>query len=339
MKRLPLALAASFALSLACLAPIAHGDEQPAESPASLAAPQDPWGSLKHVKAGVLDVAYAEMGPADGPVVILLHGWPYDIHSYEKVAPALAAKGYRVLVPYARGYGGTRFLSDSTVRNGEPVALAQDVIDFMDALHIDRAVFGGFDWGARTADIVSTLWPQRVKALVTVSGYLIGSQESGKAPLPPSAELQWWYQYYFATDRGRVGYEKYRHDFAKLIWQLASPKWHFDDATFERSAAALNNPDQVAIAIHNYRWRLDLAQGESKYEALEKRLAQFTPITVPTIAMDGDANGAPHPQPEAYAKRFSGKYQFRLISGGIGHNLPEEAPQAFTQAVIDADHL
>lgn len=339
MKRTHVALAAAFALSLACLAPVAHADDASPQPSASLAAAQDPWGPLKHVQAGVLDVAYAEMGPADGPVVILLHGWPYDIHSYEQVAPALAAKGYRVLVPYARGYGDTRFLSDRTVRNGEPAALAQDVIDFMDALHIDRAVFGGFDWGARTADIVSTLWPQRVKALVTVSGYLIGSQEAGKAPLPPSAELQWWYQYYFATDRGRVGYEQYHHDFAKLIWQLASPKWHFDDATFERSAGALNNPDQVAITMHNYRWRLDLAQGESKYGALEQRLAQFSPITVPTLALEGDANGAPHPQPEAYAKRFAGKYRFRLITGGIGHNLPEEAPQAFTQAVIDADHL
>ena len=339
MKRASLAIAASFALSLACLAPSAHAEDESAQPSTSLAASQDPWGPLKHERAGVLDVAYAEMGPANGPVVILLHGWPYDIHSYEKVAPALAAKGYRVLVPYARGYGDTRFLSDSTIRNGEPVALAQDVIDFMDALHIDRAVFGGFDWGARTADIVSTLWPQRVKALVTVSGYLIGSQEAGKTPLPPSAELQWWYQYYFATDRGRIGYDKYRHDFAKLIWQLASPKWQFDEATFERSAAALDNPDQVAITVHNYRWRLDLAPGEAKYAAEEQRLAQFPPITVPTIALEGDANGAPHPQPQAYAKRFAGKYRFRLITGGIGHNLPEEAPQAFTQAVIDADHL
>jgi pimeloyl-ACP methyl ester carboxylesterase len=339
MKRTYAALAASFAVTFACLSASAHAADSSAQPAASAAASQDPWGPLKHVRAGVLDVAYAEMGPADGPVVILLHGWPYDIHSYEDVAPALAAKGYRVLVPYARGYGETRFLSDRTVRNGEPVALAQDVIDFMDALHIHQAVFGGFDWGARSADIVATLWPERVKALVTVSGYLIGSQEAGKTPLPPAAELQWWYQYYFATERGSIGYGKYRHDFAKLIWQIASPKWQFDEATFDRSAAALDNPDQVAIATHNYRWRLDLAKGESKYEALEKRLAQFPPITVPTIALEGDANGAPHPQPEAYAKRFAGKYQFRLVTGGIGHNLPEEAPQAFTQAVIDADHL
>lgn len=339
MKRLHTALAATFVLSFASLASVAYADEASTQPSTSQAVSQDSLGPLKHVHAGVLDVAYAELGPANGPVVILLHGWPYDIHSYQEVAPALAAKGYRVLVPYARGYGETRFLSDSTLRNGEPAALAQDVIDFMDALHIKRAVFGGFDWGARSADIVAALWPERVKALVTVSGYLIGSQEAGNTPLPPKAELQWWYQYYFATERGRVGYDKYRHDFAKLIWQTASPKWHFDDAIFERSAAALNNPDQVAIAVHNYRWRLDLAQGETKYQALENRLAQFPAITVPTIALEGDANGAPHPQPEAYAKKFTGKYQFRLITGGIGHNLPEEAPQAFTQAVIDADHL
>lgn len=339
MKRTHLALAATLALSLTGLASAAYADGQPAPSSASQAVSPDPWGALKHVHAGVLDVAYAEMGPANGPVVILLHGWPYDIHSYADVAPALAAKGYRVLVPYARGYGDTRFLSDSTMRNAEPAALAQDVIDFMDALHIERAELGGFDWGARSADIVAALSPERVTSLVTVSGYLIGSQESGKTPLPPKAELQWWYQYYFTTERGRLGYEQYHHDFAKLIWQLASPKWNFDDATFERSAAALNNPDQVAITIHNYRWRLDLANGEAKYAPLEKRLAQFPAITVPTIALEGDANGAPHPQSETYAKHFTGKYQFRLITGGVGHDLPQEAPQAFTQAVIDADHL
>jgi len=329
-------LAGALVLSLASAS---HAEDSPARPSTPQAASPAPWGALKHIRAGVLDVAYAQMGPADGPVVILLHGWPYDIHSYAEVAPNLAAKGYRVLVPYARGYGETRFLSDSTTRNAEPAALAEDVIDFMDALHIQQAELAGFDWGARSADIVAALWPERVKALVTVSGYLIGSQESGATPLPPKAELQWWYQYYFATERGRIGYDKYRHDFAKLIWQLASPKWSFDDVTFERSAAALNNPDQVAIAIHNYRWRLDLAKGETKYEAVEKRLAQFPAITVPTIALEGDANGAPHPQPEAYASKFTGKYQFRLISAGIGHNLPQEAPQAFTQAVIDADQL
>jgi pimeloyl-ACP methyl ester carboxylesterase len=255
------------------------------------------------------------------------------------VAPALAQKGYRVLIPYARGYGETRFLSAKTLRNGQPSALASDLIDFMDALNIKQAVLGGYDWGARTADIVAALWPERVKALVAVSGYLIGSQEAGKAPLPPAAELQWWYQFYFATERGRLGYEKNTHDFAKLIWKLASPKWSFDDATFDRSAAALQNPDHVAVSIYNYRWRLGMLKGEAKYAGLEKKLATFPSIAVPTITLEGDANGAPHPPAEAYAKRFTGKYEYRLIDGGVGHNLPQEAPQAFAQAVIDADHL
>ncbi|WP_455926060.1 alpha/beta fold hydrolase [Pseudomonas putida] len=297
------------------------------------------FGPLKHVKAGLLDVAYAEVGPADGPVVILLHGWPYDIHSYTDVAPALAAQGYRVLIPYARGYGDTRFLSAKTPRNGEPAALAQDLIDFMDALHVKQAVLGGYDWGARTADIVAALWPERVKALVAVSGYLIGGQEAGKAPLPPAAELQWWYQFYFATERGRLGYEKNTHDFAKLIWKLASPKWNFDDATYDRSAAALANPDHVAVSIFNYRWRLGLVKGEARYAAVEQKLATSPSISVPTITLEGDANGAPHPPAEAYAKRYTGKYDYRLISGGVGHNLPQEAPQAFAQAIVDADHL
>jgi len=313
---------------------------QPAapQASASYSAPS-PFGPLKHIKAGLLDVAYAETGPANGPVVILLHGWPYDIHSYDDVAPILAAKGYRVLMPYARGYGDTQFLSRQTLRNGQPAALASDVIDFMDALKIKQAVLGGYDWGARTADIVSALWPERVKALVSVSGYLIGNQAAGQNPLPPKAELQWWYQFYFATERGRAGYEKNTHDFAKLIWQLASPKWAFDDATFDRSAKALENPDHVDITVFNYRWRLGLVQGESQYEALEQKLATAPSIGVPTITLEGDANGAPHPKPEDYAKRFTGKYEFRLISGGIGHNLPQEDPKAFAQAVIDADHL
>jgi len=301
--------------------------------------PSSPFGPLKHINAGVLDVAYAETGPAEGPVVILLHGWPYDIHSYDEVAPLLAAKGYRVLMPYARGYGDTHFLSAKTVRNGQPAALASDVIDFMDALKIKQAVLGGYDWGARSADIVSALWPERVKALVSVSGYLIGNQEAGKTPLPPKAELQWWYQYYFATERGRAGYEKNTHDFARLIWQTASPKWAFDDATFNRSAAALDNPDHVAITVFNYRWRLALIQGETKYDPLEQKLAKAPSISVPTITLEGDANGAPHPAAEDYAKRFTGKYEYRLIKGGIGHNLPQEDPRAFAQAVIDADHL
>jgi pimeloyl-ACP methyl ester carboxylesterase len=297
------------------------------------------FSTMKHVKAGLLDVSYAELGPAGGPVVILLHGWPYDIHSYTDVAPALAQKGYRVLVPSARGYGDTHFLSANTERNGEPAALAKDLIDFMDALKIDKAVLAGYDWGARTADIVAALWPERVKALVSVSGYLIGSQEAGRTPLPPEAELQWWYQFYFATERGRQGYEKNTHDFARLIWKLASPKWNFDDAAFDRSAQSLQNPDHVAVSIFNYRWRLNLIKGEARYDAIEKKLATFPSIGVPTITLEGDANGAPHPPAEAYAKRFTGKYEYRLISGGIGHNLPQEAPQAFAQAVIDVDHF
>jgi pimeloyl-ACP methyl ester carboxylesterase len=289
--------------------------------------------SLKQIDAGVLNIGYAEDGPTDGPVVVLLHGWPYDIHSYVDVAPLLASAGYRVIVPYIRGYGSTRFLSSDTVRNGQPSVIAVDVIAFMDALNIPKATIAGFDWGARTANIIAALWPERCKAMVSVSGYLIGSQESGKVPLPPKAELEWWYQFYFATERGRAGYDKYRHDFAKLIWQLASPRWHFDDATFERSAAAFDNPDHVAIAIHNYRWRLGLAEGESKYDGLEKRLAEAPVIAVPTITLEGDANGAPHPDASSYAKKFSGKYAHRLIKGGVGHNLPQEAPTAFAEAV------
>src|SRR5450432_1815054 len=293
------------------------------------------FGPLKQINAGLLNVGYAEAGPADGPPVILLHGCPYDIHSFVYVAPLLASAGYRVIVPYVRGFGTTRFLSDETFRNGQPSAVAVDTIALMDALKIEKATLAGFDWGARTADIIAALWPERCKALVSVSGYLIGSQESGKMPLPPKAELQWWYQFYFATERGRAGYEKYRHDFSKLIWQLASPKWNFDDATFDRSAAAFENPDHVAITIHNYRWRQGLAEGEAKYDDLEKRLAESPVITVPTITMEGDANGAPHPDPASYARKFSGRYAHRTITGGIGHNLPQEAPQAFAEAVIE----
>jgi pimeloyl-ACP methyl ester carboxylesterase len=295
------------------------------------------FGPLKQIDAGVLNVGYAESGPTNGPPVILLHGWPYDIHSFVDVAPLLAAKGYRVIVPFLRGYGTTRFLSGETVRNGQPSAIAVDLVALMDTLKIEKATLAGFDWGARTANIVAALWPERVKAMVSVSGYLIGSQEAGKMPLPPQAELQWWYQYYFATERGRAGYDKYRRDFAKLIWQLASPKWNFDDATFDRSAVAFDNTDHVQIVIHNYRWRLGLAEGESKYDDLEKRLALAPIITVPTITLEGDANGAPHPDPASYAKKFSGKYAHRLIEGGVGHNLPQEAPKAFAQAVIDVD--
>jgi pimeloyl-ACP methyl ester carboxylesterase len=289
----------------------------------------------KQIDAGLLNVGYAEAGPADGKPVILLHGWPYDIYSFVDVAPMLASAGYRVVVPYLRGYGTTRFLSDATFRNGQPSALAVDLIELMNALKIDKATLAGFDWGARTADIVAALWPERCKALVSVSGYLIGGQAAGRMPLPPEAELQWWYQFYFATERGREGYEKYRRDFSKLIWRLASPKWNFDDATFDRSAKAFDNPDHVAIVIHNYRWRLGLAEGETKYDEIEKKLAQGPAISVPTITMEGDANGAPHPEPAAYARMFSGKYAHRTVNGGIGHNLPQEAPQAFAKAIVD----
>jgi pimeloyl-ACP methyl ester carboxylesterase len=295
------------------------------------------FGQLQQIDAGLLNVGYAEAGQSDGPAVMLLHGWPYDIHSYVDVAPRLAQAGYRVIVPYLRGYGTTRFLSSDTFRNGQQAVVAVDLIALLDALQIERVILAGFDWGARTADIIAALWPERCKALVSVSGYLIGSQQAGKAPLPPQAELQWWYQYYFATERGRAGYDKYRHDFARLIWQLASPKWDFDTATFERSAASLDNADHVSIVIHNYRWRLGLAEGEAKYDELEQRLAQGPDITVPTITLEGDANGAPHPEASAYAKKFSGRYAHRIIEGGVGHNLPQEAPQAFAQAVIDVD--
>jgi pimeloyl-ACP methyl ester carboxylesterase len=307
----------------------------PAGASTSKSGTRTSLGPLKQIDAGLLNVGYAEAGPADGPAVLLLHGWPYDVHSFVDVAPLLASAGYRVVAPFVRGYGTTRFLSGETLRNGQPSALALDVVTLMDALKIQKAIFAGFDWGARTADIMAALWPERCKALVSVSGYLIGSQESGKMPLPPNAELQWWYQYYFATERGQAGYDKYRRDFSKLIWQLASPKWNFDDATFDRTAMSFDNPDHVAIVIHNYRWRLGLVQGEAKYDDLEKKLAEAPVIAVPTITLEGDANGAPHPDASSYANKFSGKYSHRIVKGGVGHNLPQEAPQAFAEAIID----
>ena len=295
------------------------------------------FGQLKQIDAGLLNVGYAEAGNSDGTAVMLLHGWPYDIHSFFDVVPRLSEKGYRVIVPYLRGYGSTHFLSSDTLRNGQPSVVALDTIALLDALKIERAILAGFDWGARSANIIAALFPERCKGHVSVSGYLIGSQAAGQVPLPPPAELQWWYQFYFATERGRAGYEKYRHDFARLIWQLASPKWDFDEATFERSAAAFDNPDHVSIVIHNYRWRLGLAEGEPHYDELEKRLAERPNITVPTITLEGDANGAPHLDASAYAGKFSGRYEHRLITGGIGHNLPQEAPLDFAQAIIDVD--
>jgi pimeloyl-ACP methyl ester carboxylesterase len=313
------------------------GEMKPAGATTIKSGTNSSFGPLKQIDAGVLNVGYAEAGPVGGPPIILLHGWPYDIHTYVDVAPLLASKGYRVVVPFLRGYGTTRFLSSDTFRNGQPAALASDIIALMDALQIKKATVAGCDWGARTANIIAALWPERCKAMVSVSGYLIGSQAAGKIPLPPQAELQWWYQYYFATERGRAGYDKYRRDFAKLIWQIASPKWNFDDATFERSAVSFDNPDHVQIVVHNYRWRLGLAEGESKYDELEKRLAEAPVIAMPTITLEGDANGAPHPDASSYARKFSGKYSHRVISGGIGHNLPQEAPQDFARAVVEAD--
>jgi pimeloyl-ACP methyl ester carboxylesterase len=298
---------------------------------------QTSFGSLKQIDAGDLNVGYAEAGPGDGPAVMLLHGWPYDIYSFADVAPRLTQAGYRVIVPYVRGYGTTRFLSGDTARNGQQAVLAVDIRALMDALRIERAILAGFDWGARSANIIAALYPQRCKALVSVSGYLIASQAAGQVPLPPAAELPWWYQSYCATERGRAGYDTYRRDFAKLIWQLASPRWNFDEATFARSAAAFDNPDHVSIVIHNYRWRLGLAEGEPRYDELEQRLAAAPNISVPTITLEGDANGAPHPEASAYAGKFTGRYEHRVITGGVGHNLPQEAPQAFAKAVVEVD--
>jgi pimeloyl-ACP methyl ester carboxylesterase len=295
--------------------------------------------TIRQINAGELNIGYAETGPGNGPAVILLHGWPYDIYSFADTAPLLVTAGYRVIVPWLRGYGTTKFLSATASRNGQQAVVAVDIISLMDALQIRKAIIAGFDWGARTANIIAALWPDRCKAMVSVSGYLIGSQEANRMPLPPAAEFQWWYQYYFATERGRAGYEKYRSDFAKLIWKTASPKWNFDDSVFERTAAAFNNPDHVSIVIHNYRWRLGLAEGDAKYDDLEKKLADAPVITVPTITLEGDANGAPHADPSTYAKRFSGKYAHRTVNGGVGHNLPQEVPKAFADAIIEVDHL
>ena len=337
-RRLLGATAAGLAAVELGLARSAYAQSKPPASGAG-AVSRASFGASKQIHAGVLDIGYADIGPRDGAPVILLHGWPYDIHSFVEVAPLLGAAGFRVLVPHLRGYGTTRFLSDETVRNAQQAALAADVIAFMDTLGIESAVIGGFDWGARTANIVAALWPQRCRALVSVSGYLIGSQQANLAPLPPQAELAWWYQFYFATERGQRGYQANVHDFAKLIWRTASPKWNFDDATFDRSAQSLQNPDHVAITIHNYRWRLGLAQGEPQFDALEARLAAAPPIGVPTITLEGDANGAPHPDPSAYARKFTGKYLHRTIAGGIGHNLPQEAPKAFANAIVDVARL
>lgn len=311
----------------------AGGGSAGAVSRYSAAAPS--FGTLKQIDAGVLNVGYVEVGPADGAPVILVHGWPYDIHAFAEVAPALAAKGYRVIVPYLRGHGTTRFLSDATFRNGQQAAISVDIVALMDALNIRKAIFGGFDWGARAVCVIAALWPERVKAMVSVSGYLVINTNNRATPLIPSAEHQWWYQHYFATERGLAGYTKYTRDFAKYIWQTASPKWKFDDATLDRSAAAFANPDHVAIVVHNYRWRQAAAPGEAHYDELEKRLAAGPAISVPTITLEGEANGAPFPQPASYRAKFTGKYEHRHLGNSVGHNPPQEAPQAFIQAMLD----
>jgi pimeloyl-ACP methyl ester carboxylesterase len=295
--------------------------------------------SLKQINAGLLNVGYAEDGPSDGRPVVLLHGWPYDIHSFVDVAPLLASKGYHVIVPYLRGYGTTRFLAGDTFRNAQQSVVGLDIIALMDALKIQTATVAGFDWGARTADVMATLWPERCKAIVSVSGYLISSPAGNQVPWPPEPAFLFWYQYYFATPVGKAGYEKYLDQFNKFIWHQASPKWNFDDATYDRTAASFHNPDHVDIVMHDYRWRLGLANGERKYDDLEKRLAALAPITVPTITMEGDANGAIHAPSAAYRAKFSGKYEHRDLTGGVGHNLPQEAPQAFAQAVVDVDKM
>ncbi|KND26120.1 alpha/beta fold hydrolase [Streptomyces acidiscabies] len=305
------------------------------------AAPSDFPQQVKQVRAGLLDVGYAELGPAHGPVVICLHGWPYDIHSYAEAAPLLAAQGYRVIVPYLRGHGTTRFLSERTVRNAQQSAIALDLLALMDALKIERAVLAGFDWGSRTADIVAALWPERCKALVSVSGYLVTNREANLKPLSATAEHAWWYQYYFATERGKTALETrdLRRDLARLVWETASPTWSFDDATFDRAAAAFDNPDYPAIVLHNYRWRLSLADGERRYDGLEKRLAARPTIGVPTITLDPDRDPFTAPGGgTTYRDRFTGPYEHRTLTG-IGHNVPQEAPAAFAQAVVDADRL
>ena len=332
--------AAAIGVAAGPLAMLGSAKAQPAKSGstfvrAAVSGKLSSYGPLKQINAGLLNVGYAESGPADGPAVVLLHGWPYDIYSYVDVSAILAAKGYRVIVPFLRGYGTTRFLAGETMRNAQQSAVALDIIALMDALKIQTATVGGFDWGARTADVMASLWPERCKAIVSVGGYLISTPEGNQVPWPPEPAFLFWYQYYFATPVGKAGYAKYVNEFNKFIWHQASPKWSFDDATYGRTAASFKNPDHVDIVMHDYRWRLGLAEGEHKYDDLEKRLAALAPITVPTITMEGDSNGAIHAPGTAYRNKFSGKYDYRLITGGVGHNLPQEAPQAFAQAVID----
>ncbi|WP_431221131.1 alpha/beta fold hydrolase [Leifsonia xyli] len=289
---------------------------------------------ISQIDAGDLNVGYTDTGPADGPAVLLLHGWPYDIHTYDQVVPPLVDAGFRVIVPYLRGYGTTTFRDTHALRTGQPAALAQDALDLMDALGVESAIVGGSDWGARTTNILAALWPERVRGQVTASGYLVAGQAANLGPLPPEAELAWWYQFYFATERGRAGYERYRDDFARLIWRTASPRWAFDDATFELTRPSFANADHVAIVIHNYRWRLSLAEGDPRFDEVEQRIAARPTIGVPAVTLEGDANGAFHLDPSAYRDRFTGPYEHRQVAGGVGHNLAQEAPEAFAGAVL-----
>ena len=290
---------------------------------------------LKQINAGVLNIGYAEAGPINAPVIILLHGWPYDIHSFVEVTPLLTDLGYRVIIPYQRGFGTTNFISDKTFRNGQQSVFALDTINLMDALNIKKAIVAGFDWGARTANILAALWPDRIKGMVSVSGYLVVNLENNQQPLTPAAEWAWWYQYYFATERGRIGYDKNRYEFNKLIWKIASPKWNFSDETFNLSAASFNNPDHVNIVIHNYRWRLSLASGDSQCDEMERKLKEIPIITVPTVTIASDFDGAAV-DGKRYARLFTGKYSHKILNG-IGHNVPQEAPGEFANAIIEVD--
>jgi pimeloyl-ACP methyl ester carboxylesterase len=289
---------------------------------------------LKQIDAGVLNIGYYEAGPADGPVVLLLHGYPYDIHSYIDVAPTLAAAGCRVIVPHLRGHGTTTFLDKRTSRSGQQAAIGADVIALMDALRIRRAVFAGYDWGGRAACVAAALWPERCNGLVSVNSYLIQDIAQAGIPLPAKVEAGFWYQFYFTTERGRAGLAAHRKDITRILWERNSPTWHFDDATFERSAVALNNPDYVDVVIHSYRHRLGTAPGHPQYEALENRLAAQPVITVPTITIDGDSDGViPATDGKSTAAKF-GTDRTHLVFANIGHNVPQEAPKEFAAAVM-----
>lgn len=290
---------------------------------------------LRQVDAGVLDIAYYEAGPAEGPVVMLLHGFPYDIHSFVDVAPQLAAKGCRVIVPYLRGYGPTRFRDPATPRSGEQAAIGADLIALMDAVGVKRAVFAGYDWGGRAACVGAALWPDRCAGLVCVNSYLIQDIARAMVPAKPEREVPLWYQYYFQVERGRAGLAANRRGIANLLWRQWSPNWHFDAATFERTAVAFDNPDYVDIVIHSYRHRFGLADGDPQYADIQRRLAALPVITVPAITLDGEADGvAPATDGTATAAKFAGHRTHRVVPHA-GHNLPQEEPEAFAAAVME----